>query len=400
MEIKIKKLAEELDQELRENILPYWIKYSVDSNYGGFVGQLSRKNEIADKAVKGSVLNARILWTFSAAYRMYKEDAYLKMAERAHKYFQEHFIDREYGGVYWDIDYRGGISNPKKQIYALAFAMYAMTEYYMATGDKKALSSAIELYETIETRSFDKNTNGYIDAFSRDWKIMDDIRLSEKDANESKTMNTHLHLLEAYTNLYRVWDNDALKKALKNIIILFTDKFVDPETYHLRLFFDDDWNLKSDIESYGHDIECSWLLFEAAEILGDSDVLKAVKPVSIQIARKSFNSLDIDHGMFNEASPGEASLDTDKHWWHQAEAMVGYYNAWELTEDVIFADKTIRSWEFIKNHIIDREYGEWFWKVNQQGVPNLDDEKAGIWKCPYHNSRACMEIIRRSKNKK
>ncbi len=396
MKEQLMNLALELEQELHGNILNYWITHSLDHTYGGFAGHITRDNRVIDTAPKGSVLNARILWTFSSAYQMYRKQEYLNMAQRAYKYFSEFFIDPEYGGVFWELDYSGNVLNPRKQIYALAFAIYAMTEYHTACGDRNALQTAINLYEAIETYSLDRQANGYIEAMKREWKPISDYRLSDKDANESKTMNTHLHILEAYSNLYRIWKDVALEKSLENIIQLFLDKFIDQETWTLKLFFDDDWQPASDIISYGHNIECSWLLYEAVQVLGNDELLQRVTPVSVQMARHCIPALDTDHGLFNERVPSKNWLDTDKHWWHQAEAIVGFYNAYEVSGNPRFAKQSINSWTFIKNYIVDRQFGEWFWKVNKQGTPDLRDEKAGFWKCPYHNSRACMEIVRRT----
>lgn len=395
MEENIQKLRSELELDLRENILPYWMEHTPDQEYGGFLGEISGENLITDKAPKGSVLNTRILWTFSAAYRMFGNDAYLETARRAYSYILDHFIDHENGGIYWELDHQGNASNPRKQIYALAFGIYGMVEYYLASAENTALATAVKLFELIETHSRDKGKNGYIEAFGRDWAALDDFRLSLKDANESKTMNTHLHILEAYASLYRIWKTAELQDALENIILLFIEKFIDPDSYHLRLFFDDDWNLKSDHISFGHDIECTWLLYEAAEILGKQALIERVEAVSIKMARENFSGLDKDGGLMNESFPGEDRMDTDKHWWPQAEALVGYFNAWELSGEDEFAEKILKNWEFIKQYIIDRKNGEWYGRVNRQGVPYHEDEKAGFWKCPYHNSRACMEIIRR-----
>lgn len=391
----IYQLRSELEEELRENILPWWMEHTPDREHGGFAGEISGENRVVDRATKGSVLNARILWTFSAAHRMFGDEAYLDMAGRAYDYIVNYFVDPEYGGVYWEVDHQGNQTNPRKQIYALAFAIYGMVEYYLASGENNALATAVSVFERIETHSLDKNRNGYIEALSRDWQPLDDLRLSEKDANESKTMNTHLHILEAYASLYRVWKTPDVEQALENIIMLFLEKFIDPVSYHLRLFYDDDWNLKSDHISFGHDIECSWLLYEAAEILGKRDLTDRVRDVSIKMARKNFGGLDRDGGLMNESFPAEGRLDTEKHWWPQAEALVGYFNAWELSGDNEFTEKILDNWEFIKKSIVEREYGEWHLKVNREGIPDPDDEKAGFWKCPYHNSRACMEIIRR-----
>ncbi|MFZ5941634.1 MAG: AGE family epimerase/isomerase [Bacteroidota bacterium] len=392
----IVNMAFEMERELKENILEYWISHSPDQKYGGFAGHINSDNTVEEHAPKGAVLNARILWTFSAAYILYRDNRYLEMAERAFSYIREHFIDREYGGVYWELDYSGKPRNSRKQIYALAFVIYAMTEYHMATSDREALDIAKNLFHLIEEKSFDREKNGYLEALGRTWKPLQDLRLSKKDANESKTMNTHLHILEAYANLYRVWKDRKLADALQNVLLLFAEKFLDTRSYHVNMFFDDDWNLKSDLISYGHDIETSWLMLEGAEILGNDALIELVKPLSVNIARVSLNALDHQHGLINEAFPSRGEIDTDRHWWHQAEAIVGYYNAYEVSGDARFAHEAVLSWNFTNQYIIDHTLGEWFWKVNKDGNPCLTDEKAGFWKCPYHNSRACMEIIKRT----
>ncbi len=392
---QFKQLKKEVEQELKGNILPWWMKYTPDQEHGGFYGHVNHFNQPVEKANKGAILNARILWTFAAAFRMYGEKAYLDTAKRAYDYILNHFVDSDFGGIYWELDHQGGVSASRKQIYALAFTIYAMVEYHRGTGEEKALSTAISLFQEIESNAFDKERNGYTEALSRDWNPVEDLRLSEKDDNESKTMNTHLHILEAYANLYRVWKDPRLEGSLENIIKLFLNKFVNPETLHLNLFFDDDWKLKSSLVSFGHDIECSWLLHEAAEVLGKPELLEQTSRMAVGMARKNFTGLDRDGGLFYEFFPVEDKLDRDKHWWPQAEAMVGYFNAYQLTVDEEFALNTLNSWEFIKDKLIDRKYGEWYWSVNRDGVPQTEKEKAGFWKCPYHNGRACMEMIRR-----
>ena len=395
MKHQLENLAKKLETDLKSNILPWWMEHTPDHRNGGFVGQVNLHNQIIEGAPKGSILNARILWTFSAASRMFPHTEYLEYATRAYEYILDNFLDPVHGGVFWEIDHTGNVLNPKNQIYALAFMVYAMSEYFLVTREKRALDTAIGLFELIEKNSLDPRRNGYWEAFGRDWKSIDDLRLSDKDLNASKTMNTHLHILEAYTNLHRAWKCDAIDNALENIIRLFVERFVDPQTHHLQLFFDDDWNLKSDLISYGHDIECSWLLFEAAELLGNRNLTLTVKQISVNIARQSFTGLDKDHGLFYERFPSENRIDTDKHWWPQAEAIVGFLNAYQLSGEDIFAQKALDSWEFIKNYMIDHREGEWFLKVDREGVPYPEDDKAGFWKCPYHNGRACMEISKR-----
>lgn len=386
---------QELEVELRGNILFWWMEHMPDMENGGFYGHLRHSNEVVEKAGKGAILNARILWAFSAAFRSLPDKAYLEMADRAYGYIMEHFLDPEYGGVYWELDYKGGVASSRKQIYALAFTIYALSEYYMATGKEEALEKAFELFHDIEKHARDRKNNGYTDALSRSWKPIEDLRLSEKDDNESKTMNTHLHILEAYGNLYRCRKDPELGKALENTIGLFLTYFVDKEKGRLNLFFDDDWNLKSSIVSFGHDIECSWLLHEAAEILGNPELISLSSELAVRMAKKTLEGMDSDGGLFYEYFPDEKELDTDKHWWPQAEAMVGYFNAWQISGDSTFAQHALNSWEFIKTFLVDREFGEWYWSVSSEGKPQRSKEKAGFWKCPYHNGRACLELMMR-----
>jgi mannobiose 2-epimerase len=388
-------LRDELEQELKGNILPYWMEHLPDPVHGGFHGHLTYRNRVVADAPRGAIQNARILWTFSAAFRFSPDEKYRAMAKRAYDYILSRFIDGEWGGVYWELDYLGEVKSSRKQMYALAFVIYAMAEYHMAFGEDSALETATGLFRDIEAHAFDAARNGYTEALDREWTGLEDLRLSEKDDNESKTMNTHLHILEAYANLFRIWKEPVLEKALANLIHLFLDIFVDRRRHHLNLFFDDQWNLKSTLVSFGHDIECSWLLHEAAVILGDPGPVNLTGVVAVDMARESFSGLDRDGGLYYEYFPAEKRFDTDKHWWPQAEAMVGYFNAYQLSGEDIFMERALQSWEFIREKLVDREFGEWYWSVNRDGIPQVDKEKAGFWKCPYHNGRACMEMIRR-----
>jgi len=377
MKKHLENLAREMETNLKNNILSWWMEHTPDHENGGFVGQVKLQNQVVENAPRGGILNARILWTFSAAYSMFRNEEYLAYATRAYEYNLEHFINPVFGGVYWEIDFTGKALNPRNQIYALAFMIYAMAEYYHITHEERALETAKGLFALIEKHSFDPQRNGYIEAFGRDWTPIEDLRLSKKDLNASKTMNTHLHILEAYTNLYKVWKCDETENALENIIRLFVDRFINLQTHHLNLFFDDDWNNQSDLISYGHDIECSWLLYEAVEVLGNKELLSEVKQIAINIARQNFTGLEKDNGLLYEYFPSEDRFDTDKHWWPQAEAIVGYLNVYQVSGEDIFARKALDNWEFIKNYMIDHQDGEWFLRVNRHGIPYLDDDKAG-----------------------
>jgi mannobiose 2-epimerase len=393
---KLLKLKEELTAELSNNILPFWMYQAIDIDQGGFLGHIDFSGQADPLAPKGGILNARILWTFSSASRILKNPEYLKMAQRSYAYVVDHFLDKKHGGTYWEVDYLGERLNTKKQIYALAFTIYGLVEYYMASGDDQALKYAISLYRDIERHSFDDKNNGYFEAFTREWEPIEDLRLSAKDQNESKTMNTHLHILEAYTNLYRVWKDDELKAKLKNLIELFQNKFVN-ENGNLNLFFDDEWNLKSDLISFGHDIESSWLIQEAAEVLGDKSLIEKSKILAVKIAKENLKGIDEDGGLYYEYFPSTGEWDMDKHWWPQGEAMVAYLNAYQISNDKKYLETALNSWSFIQKYIVDKENGEWHWSVNKEGKPSENDVKAGFWKCPYHNGRACLEVITRLK---
>ena len=387
-------LKTEMQSHLLNDILPYWMERTIDEKHGGFIGRIDGNNRIDEKADKGAILNSRILWTFSAAYNYFKDPAYLANADRAFSYLIDHFIDNEHGGVFWMLDYKGNPTETKKQIYTQAFAIYGFSAYYKASRNKHALNAAIELFKLIETYAFDHGENGYFEAFDRQWNLLQDLRLSEKDANEKKTLNTHLHILEAYTTLYQIWKDKKLKKQLKNLIELKLDKFVN-ENSRFQLFFDENWNPKSDLISFGHDIEGSWLLLEAAKVLGDEQLIAKTKKVAISMVNSVMESgIDNDGGLMYEVYSGVIK-DTDKHWWPQAEAIVGFVNAWQISSDSKYLKKAKMVWEFNKDKIIDWKDGEWWFRVNKVGQPYLQEDKAGPWKCPYHNGRACLEIIKR-----
>ena len=382
---------------LMGNILPFWLEKTIDRENGGFYGRIDGHGVLHKEAEKGAILNARILWTFSAAYRVLRKPEYLEAATRAKDYVIAHFYDKEFGGTYWSLDYLGQPKDTKKQFYAIGFMIYGLSEYARATGDKEALDYAIRLFDTIESHSFDRENNGYIEACTREWGEIADMRLSDFDANYPKSQNTHLHIIEPYTNLFRVWKDERLERALRNLINIFTDHILNPETHHLDLFFENDWTRGAGhLESYGHDIECSWLMHEAALVLGDKDVLAKVVPVVQMEANASEKGLNADGSMIHEANLDTGHVDDDLHWWVQAETVVGFFNIYQYFGDETALDKAERCWQYIKDNLIDRENGEWYWSRHADGTLNTDDDKAGFWKCPYHNGRMCLEIIERT----
>ncbi len=416
---ELKLSAEKL---LEENILRFWISSMTDHEQGGYYGQMTGDGRIVKDAIKGAILNARLLWTFSAAYRVLGKKEYLEAATRAKEYIMEHFIDPEYGGVYWSVDYMGNPVDTKKQFYAIGFVIYGMSEYARATGDREALDYALQLFDCIEEHAFDSEHNGYIEACTREWGEIADMRLSAKDENYPKSQNTHLHIIEPYTNLLRCLKELQAKEscdyvpaigsvlpigisvpmetvlcvegALRNIIDIFTDKILNPETNHLDLFFDMDWRRMSRDESYGHDIECSWLLHEAALVLGDKDVLRRVEPVVLQVAKASEKGLNADGSMCYEWKV-DGGMDTARHWWVQAENVVGWLNIYQHFGDTEALRRAQHCYKYILDNLVDDDGGEWYWSCAPDGTPNRRDDKAGFWKCPYHNGRMCLEIIER-----
>ncbi len=390
----ITTLKSEVNETLLDNILPYWIEKMTDVQ-GGFYGRIDGNDNHIKGADKGAILNARILWTFSAAYRLFKKPEYLQMATRAKRVIINGFFDKEFGGIYWSLKDNGEPKDTKKQIYAIGFAIYGLSEYYRATSDTEALDYAISLFESIEKHSFDNDKNGYCEALTREWNEIDDMRLSDKDANERKTMNTHLHILEPYTNLYRVWKDERLERQIRNLIDIFTDKILDKETSHLNLFFDDNWNSKYRIISYGHDIEASWLIDEAVSVLKDKELEDKIFPIIKNIADAASQGLTTKGSMIYEKNLEEGTTDRESHWWVQAETVIGYLNMYQHTNEEEYLSKALKCWEFIKNNLIDYDNGEWYWSISDNGDVNRKDDKAGFWKCPYHNGRMCMEIIER-----
>lgn len=388
-------LKQTMKDVLEHNILSYWIDHVVDKENGGFYGRIDGDDQIHAQAEKGAVMNARILWAFSAAYRVLRNPAYLEAATRAKDYFLAHFVDKENGGVYWSVDYQGNPLDTKKQTYAIGFAIYGFSEYARATGDAEALEMAKRLYHDIETHAYDSENQGYIEALTCDWQPIADMRLSDKDENGSRTMNTHLHIIEPYTNLYRVWKDAALEKSIRNLLDIFTDKLLNPETHHLDLFFDDKWQGKRNVESYGHDIEASWLLHETALVLDDKAVLQKMEQVIRRIADAADEGLRPDGSMVYEHWKDTDEYDLQRQWWVQCENIIGHIDLYQYFSYEDSLEKAIQCWNFVQKNLIDAKNGEWHWAVLDDGTINLKDDKAGFWKCPYHNSRMCLELIER-----
>ncbi|HEY1793173.1 MAG TPA: AGE family epimerase/isomerase [Opitutaceae bacterium] len=383
-----------IEDDLRSNILPFWATRVVDPATGGFVGSVSNDLSVDRGAERGALLTSRILWTFSAAYQRYGDAGHLRVAEHAYGDLMGHFKDARNGGFWWSVSGEGKVLRDRKQIYGQAFAVYALSEYHAATGLREPLDEAVATYRLIERHALAPH-GGYLEAFGAAWEPIDDMRLSEVDLNEPKSQNTHLHVMEAYTRLLSLWPDAGLKARLGDIVGIMLGRIVDPATAHLWLFFAEDWTPRSDRVSYGHDIEAAWLLTWAADVLGDPALTRATRALALRIADVTLaEGVDSDGGVYNQGSPAGLT-DTNKEWWPQAEAVVGFLNAHAIAGGSRYLGAALRTWDFIEARLIDRSNGEWFRGVDRGGRLLQGELKVSFWKCPYHNGRTALEATRR-----
>ncbi len=395
---ELEQFSAETRGQLFGHILPFWCGPALDREKGGWMAWLSNDLKPDRTQPKGLIVNTRILWVFSAAHLAQPGAIYREMARRAYDYVLNHFWDKQHGGAFWRLNDDGKVMDDSKKIYGQAFCIYALSEFHRAFGDASSLAPAQEVFELIERHAYDPKFGGYIEVCRRDWsEAGPDARLSDKDMNEKKSMNNHLHVLEAFTNLHRVWRDPRVAERLRELIELFLTRILDPKTSHLHHFFDEQWNVRSDTYTFGHDIEATWLLCEAAEELDDTNLLKRVRLVAVQMAEATLNQgLGAEGGLSYEGKDGKI-IDPGRESWPQAEAAIGFLNAFEISHDEKFFHAARRVWNFIEQNIVDRVHGEWFWRINPDGKPDQKLPKVSEWKGPYHGSRACLEIMRRLK---
>lgn len=380
----------EVERNLIENILPFWLENTVDPD-GGFYGVVNGDGTAVKHAERGTLMTSRILWTFSRAYREYGLDEYRKMADHAAAYLLDKCIDRKYGGVYWSLDAEGAMKDGSKQTYATAFAIYGLSEHFRATGDRNSLDAAMELYNTLESKAHDRQNKGYFETFKRDYTAGDSKGVDGRVA--SKTMNTHIHVLEAYTCLYLAWKDEGLKNNIAELLDVLASRLYSPENRHLILFCTADWKPMERVDSYGHDIETSWLMCEAAEAIGDEEIIARVNRQALDMVDAALaEGLDENGAMMYERS--EEGLSRRLSWWPQCETVIGCINAWQLTGDRKYYDAAFRNWNFIKTHFVDNENGGWHKSIKADGTPG-SEPKASTWNCPYHNSRMAFELMSR-----
>lgn len=384
-----KQFIEEVKDNLTSCILPFWL--GMKDPRGGFYGEMDASGRILYDAPRGVILNARIIWSFAAAYAALKETSYLVAAVHARDYFLDHFCDHKYGGVYWSVDASGERLDTKKQLYAQGFAIYGLSELYKVTKDDEALKNAINLYYVVEKYFADPENGGYIEALSRDFSPLEDMSLSAHDINADKTMNSHLHILEAYANLYQVWPDEGLKSAVEKLLDIIGTKVMAPSG-HLQLYFTRDWKVMPGGVSYGHDIETSWLALECAFALRDVDVVNRVRPWAIAMGKAGNEGLLLDGSMRYELL-ADGSRDDSRQWWVQAETVVGNLWLWKYHGDADAAARAMNAWSYIRDNLVDSGGGEWWWAVLSDGRQDLSNPKAGFWKCPYHNTRMCLQVL-------
>jgi len=391
-----KAFSKSIREQLFGNIMPFWCGPAVDHEQGGWMAWLSNDLKPDRTQPKGLIVNSRILWAFSAVHQARPEKLFRQMADRAFDCVMNRFWDTQYGGAFWRLDDTGRVIDDSKKIYGQAFYIYALAEYHRAFGAPAALARAKELFELIEQHAHDPNHGGYIEVRRRDWsEAGPDARLSDKDMNEKKSMNNHLHLLEAYTNLYRVWKEPRVAERLRELIQLFALRILDSRTKHFNHFFDEEWRVRSNSYTFGHDIEGTWLLCEAAEVLGDAVLLKQTGAVALPMAEVVLKEgIDADGALRYEGRGGKI-IDAGKECWPQAEAVVGFLNAFQLSGDAKFFEAARRVWDFVENRLVDRAHGEWFWRITPEGGVDTTLPKVNEWKGPYHGSRMCLETLRR-----
>jgi len=388
------QFAQEIYTHLTDKLIPFWESIKDDEK-GGFYGYKDFDLKTDKNYDKGCILNSRILWFFSNAYLLLKDESLREYADHAYRFMKEHCIDHEYGGIFWSVTADGEVSDDTKHTYNQAFAIYALSSYYDASKDEEALTLAKSLVKAIEEHCTDEF--GYLEAFDRKFEPVDNEKLSENGVIAEKTMNTLLHVLEAYTELYRVTGDAYIGERLKYQLDLFSEKVYNPELGRQEVFFDREWNTLIDLYSYGHDIETSWLIDRALEVLGDEEYSKKILPVTRILAENIYKVAYVDHSLLSECENGVPL--TTRTWWVQAETIVGFVNLWQRDpshKEYLEAAEDV--WEYIKECFVDkREGSEWYRDVDADRKP-LHEPIVEPWKCPYHNGRMCMEITKRLLN--
>jgi mannobiose 2-epimerase len=390
--LNLEEFKLELESELRE-ILHYWMQYTPDPVFGGYYGRIDNNNQVYPESPRNSLLYSHILWAFSAAFNRSQDKKYLRYAERAYEYIKFFFEDPKFGGVYLAVDHRGNKLDSTKRIDGQACCISALSEYYKAIKEQDLLEYAVNLYRLIELHAYDQKRKGYYQSHPENWSGLDERERKSGNLMDAKTAKTHICLLEAYTNLFSVWKNAGLRNQIENLLEVFAHHFVDAESHHLCLSFDEEWNSKSKSISLGDEIEAAWILQQAAEAIKHKGWSLTMKGLALRIAEAVCEGWNEQEGLFHQANLNK--FVKERYGWAQAEAMVGFYNAYQVCCEERWLNKSLATWEFIKNFIKDSVNGEWFAAVDEKLVVMNELDKAGSMKSPYHNVRACLELIQR-----
>lgn len=387
---QMEEMTREVSCHLKEVIIPFWVKLK-DEKLGGYYGFMDQDLQVNKEAVKGCILNSRILWFFSNAYTLLGGEELKSCASHAYQFLKQAFWDRTNGGVYWAVDCKGQPADETKHTYNIAFAIYGLSSYYEASKDQEALLLAMELFHTIETKC--KDDFGYREAFDRQFREIGNEKLSENGVLAKKTYNTLLHVLEAYTELYRVSGEAEVKCSIKWILDLFAHKVYHPSKHRLEVFFDREMNTLADLHSLGHDIESAWLIGRGVEVIGGEGYREKMYPITKDLVQEVYRHLS-EGGGLSEGDGEKRSY----VWWVQAETVVGFWDGWEMNDQKNeYWDAAYRTWKFILNYLWDRrEGGEWHSEVWEDGS-SIGKPEVEPWKCPYHNGRMCFEVIKRSR---
>lgn len=382
----------EIRRHLEEGLIPFW-EGLRDDKYGGWYGYVDYNLRVDRTYEKGCILNSRILWFFSNAYMLLGKEGLKEEASHAYCFLRERCLDKEYGGVFWSVAFDGCRKDDTKHTYNQAFAVYALAAYYDAVKDEEALALALELMNLIEEKCTD-SSGYYMEAFTRDFRPADNEKLSENGVMAERTMNTLLHVFEAYTELYRVSKNKRAAEKLRFMMDTMLEKVYNEDLGRQEVFFDREWNSLIDLYSYGHDIEAAWLLDRGLEVLGDREYKERLSPVTKELTKNIYERAFYRGALMNEAENGVK--DKTRVWWVQAEGIVGFINGYQKNfQNTAYLEAAKALWEYISSYLADSRKGsEWFWAADEDNIP-LHKPIVEPWKCPYHNGRMCMEVIRR-----
>lgn len=389
----MQRISQAAREELTGRLLPFW-KALRDEKHGGYYGYMGFDLNLDKQAEKGCILNSRILWFFSQAAIILKDDNLIPYARHAYDFLREKCLDREFGGVYWSLTYDGRPLDDSKHTYNQAFAIYGLSAFYRLTGEREALELARELFVLIEKKCTDQG--GYLEAFTREFQPAGNEKLSENGVMADRTMNTLLHVFEGYAGLYQAAHDPQVVQAMGRILDIYMSKIYNPKLHRQEVFFNKEYHSLIDLTSYGHDIESSWLMDWGASLPEDENVKRTVFQIDSDLADNILKTALMEDGsVVNECEKGV--VDAHRIWWVQAEVVLGFVNAWSKhPERTEYRDGAARVWRYIQDKVADRRPGgEWFWRLNADGTPDREKPIVEPWKCPYHNGRMCLELIRR-----